>query len=296
MYPAFNMELEIVRTVLQNEINNIYVCTDLSKNTGVFYTMISIHDNRYRKMITEKLNTERLFFSNSDFIGAFLYEDQLNLVFRYYHENLLSLMGRVYLSSFAYCKKAAIEFLSACAESGADPELGMLLMDERNINITKDGAIQFNYFLDFARMQPGIGEDAYLAQMAQTVFGILQLNYEGKYESPEQYPDELRIFYLKMISTGFLSNENIISTKREKPAKPIEKRGYLKKNFQAIARQANNLIQNSMTAFLTILVVVTVIYAGVQIHSRWRAKKAYESNITYNGIEYIGDVYLGDEE
>ena len=36
MFPALNMELEIVRTVLKNPVNDIYVCTDLRKNTGTF--------------------------------------------------------------------------------------------------------------------------------------------------------------------------------------------------------------------------------------------------------------------
>ena len=44
MFPALNMELEIVRTVLKNPVNDIYVCTDLRKNTGTFYTMVSIAD------------------------------------------------------------------------------------------------------------------------------------------------------------------------------------------------------------------------------------------------------------
>ena len=51
-----------------------------------------------------------------------------------------------------------------------------------------------------------------------------------------------------------------------------------------------------MSAFLTILVVVTLIYGSVQVWRRWTVKKAYESNVSYNGIEYIGNVYLGEEE
>lgn len=85
MIPALGMELETVRTVLQNQVNDIYVCTDLSGETGVFYTVIAIRDAAVRKTVTEKLNTGRLFFSNQDFLGSFVYESRLNLVFRYYH-------------------------------------------------------------------------------------------------------------------------------------------------------------------------------------------------------------------
>ena len=49
MFPALNMELEIVRTVLKNPVNDIYVCTDLRKNTGTFYTMVSTADPDCRR-------------------------------------------------------------------------------------------------------------------------------------------------------------------------------------------------------------------------------------------------------
>lgn len=192
MFPALNMELEIVRTVLKNPVNDIYVCTDLRKNTGTFYTMVSIADPDCRRKVTEKLNTERLFFSNRDFIGSFIYENRLNLVFRYYHENLLSLLGGVYLVEFADCKRAALGLIAACAECGAGADMGVLLLNDRNINITREGEVQFNYFLDFSQWQPGIEEQRYYQEVAQKVFGILELNYKGKYETPDSYPGDIR--------------------------------------------------------------------------------------------------------
>jgi hypothetical protein len=296
MFPALNMELEIVRVVLQNEVNDIYVCTDLLKDTGVFYTMISIHDARYRKIVTEKLNTERIFFSNKDFLGSFLYENRLNLVFRYYHENLLSLLGSVYLAEFSDCKRAALNLVAACAECGAGNDMGILLLNERNINISRDGEIQFNYFLDFAEMEPGAEESYYISAVANAAFRILDLNYRGRYESPEVYPDPLRLFYLKMNTTGFQSLGHMIATIRTMPEKLVEMRGIIWWFRNGFRRIRHFLFRNSMTAFLSILVLVTLIYAGVQIRSRWIVKKAYENNVSYYGIEYIGGVYLGDEE
>jgi len=296
MFPALNMELEIVRTVLQNDVNDVYVCSDLLKNTGVFYTMVSIRDTRYRKIVTEKLNTERLFFSNRDFVGSFVYENRLNLVFRYYHESLLSLLGGVYLAEFSDCKKAALNLAAACAECGADPDMGLLLLNEKNINLTRNGEIHFNYFLDFSQFMQGSEENCYLQKVAQTIFGILELNYKGKYEDPESYPDDLRLFYLKMRTTGFSSMGHMISSIRNMADKPVERKGILWWVTNRFRRIRTFLFRNSMTAFLSILVIVTLIYAGTQIHTRWKVRKAYESNVSYYGIEYIGDVYLGNEE
>ena len=296
MFPALNMELEIVRTVLKNQVNDIYVCTDTRKETGVFYTMVSIHDKSCRKLVTEKLNTERLFFSNWDFIGSFIYENRLNLVFRYYHENLLSLLGSVYLAEFTDCKRAALGLIAACAECGAGPELGALLLNDRNINVTREGEVQFNYFLDFAELEEGLEEPAYLQLVAEKVFGILELNYKGRYETPDSYPGDLRLFYMKLNTTGFSSLGHMIAAVRSMPDKPVEMRGLLWWIRSRFRRIRGFLFRNSMSAFLTILVVVTLIYGSVQVWRRWTVKKAYESNVSYNGIEYIGNVYLGEEE
>ncbi|MBO5337950.1 MAG: hypothetical protein J6A94_12570 [Lachnospiraceae bacterium] len=296
MFPALNMELEIVRTVLKNPVNDIYVCTDLLKDTGSFYTMISIRDKKVRKIVTEKLNTERMFFSNRDFVGSFTYGDCLNLVFRYYHENLLSLMSGVYLEEFSDCKRVALNLISACAESGAGSDMGMLLLDERNINITREGNIQFNYFLDFDQMQQDVNEEQYLKSVAKAAFGVLELNYKASHDTPENYPSDLRLFYLKMNNGGLSSLGHMISLIRGMSDKPVVMKGlvwWIKSRFH---RVKNFLFRNSMTTFLTILVIATAIYAGVQIHSRWKIRKAYENNVSYYGIQYIGNVYLGDEE
>ena len=50
MFPALNMELEIVRTVLKNPVNDIYVCTDTQKEYGEPFTpWYPLHDPDCRK-------------------------------------------------------------------------------------------------------------------------------------------------------------------------------------------------------------------------------------------------------
>lgn len=174
--------------------------------------------------------------------------------------------------------------------------MGVLLLNDRNINITREGEVQFNYFLDFSQWQPGIEEQRYYQEVAQKVFGILELNYKGKYETPDSYPGDIRLFYMKMTTTGFPSLGHMISAVRNMRTSRWRCEDFSggSKSFSKSTRLFDSAMP--MTAFLTILVAVTVIYAGVQIHGRWKVRKAYESNISYNGIEYIGNVYLGDTE
>lgn len=296
MIPALNMELEIVRTVLQNDVNDIYVCSDLLQNSGVFYTMISIHESKCRKLVTEKLNTDQLFYHNQDFVGSFVYQSHLNLVFRYCHENLLSDMGSVYLTSFSQCKLASEALVSACAELGTQPDMGLLLLDDRNINISREGNIDMNYFLDFSKHRANVTNQDYVQRVAELTLKILEINYRNKYSNPQYYPNEVRLFYMKVTSKGFTSLGHIISTVRGMDDNPREEHGFFGWFRKRFRRIRGFLFRNGMTAFLTILVIATIIFAAVQITNRVRMRRAYNNNVSYSGIEYIGDVYLGTEE
>lgn len=294
MFYALNMELEIVRTVLKNDINEVYVCADTSKDTGVFYTMVSVQSVKHRKLIAELMNTENLFLGNKDFVGSFVFSNKLNLVFRYYNENLLSLMANVYLYKFAECKTAAVNLVAAFAEAGVNEEIGALLLNPRNINIAKDGSIQLNYFLDFAEYEENMEQDEFVIRLSEAAFSILELNYKEKYNSPELYPNDLRLYYLKMKRRGFFSMGQIINTIRRMTDSPMEMRGAIWWVRSRVRRTRGFLFRNSMNAFLTILVLVTIVYAGMEIGKRIRANHVFEENMSYSGIEYIGDVYLGD--
>lgn len=296
MFYALNMELDIVRTVIKNEVNEIYVCTDTANSTGVFYTMISISSAKHRKILANKMNNEGLFFGNKDFVGSFVFSNKLNLVFRYYHENLLSLMGGVYLYNFVECKSAALSFIANIAETNTSGAIGLLLLEDRNINITKEGEVILNYFLDFEQLDETVNDTVFLNRLGKKVFSILEQNYKEKYMSPELYPDDLQVFYLRMKNLGFTSFGQMISIIRDMSDKPIEMRGIIWWITNKFTNTKGFLFRNGMTTFLTILVIVTMIYAGTQIKSRWLANKAYDNSVSYYGIEQIGDVYLGDEE
>jgi len=295
MFFALNMELKIIRTVLKNEINEIYVCTDITKSKGNFYTMVSIEEGKYRKMLAEQMNVEGLFLGNKDFIGSFNYSNKLNLVFRYHTENLLSALGGVYLYNFAECKKASANLVAAFAEAGMNSGVGALLLKDQNINVTNEGGIYFNYFLDFAAYAQVTTEE-YVNMVSEKAFEILELKYREKYRSRDMYPSDLRLYDMKMQHQGFTTFGQIIITIRGMADAPVEMRGFVWWVRSRVRRTGNFLFRNTTTAFLTILVIVTAVFAGTEVTKRVRAQKAFENNVSYNGIEYIGSVYLGNEE
>lgn len=105
--------------------------------------------------------------------------------------------------------------------------------------------------MDFAELKEGTEEAEYFLAAAEKAFGILELNYKGRYESRDGYPGDLRLFDMKMRTTGFTSFGSIIATIRSMADKPVEMRGILWWFRSRFRRVRNFLFRNAMTAFLT---------------------------------------------
>ena len=295
--PALNMHLEDVRVVLKNEVNDITVCRDMKESGQQFYTMVSVKSDSYRKYITEQINRGNMFAHCKDFIGSFSIGKELKLLFRYESENLIDNVGSIYLYDFARCREAAIHLVSILAETGVSGQVCKLLLNPRNINVDSECGVTLNYFLDF---QDYDMEDQTFNDMdciAETVFGILERPWKEKLNGEIQnYPDELRLFWMKMQNHSFLSYGQIVAQLRAMPNKPIAKMGVVWKIRKWFRTIRSVLFRNPARILLTVLVIGTLVYASWQIYMRIRVRQAYDQNISYSALEYIGSVYLGDEE
>jgi len=291
------MHLEDVRVVLKNEINDITVCRDVKENGQKFYTMISIKDDMYRKYITEQMSVGNMFSHCKDFIGSFSMGKELKLVFRYEVENLIGNVGSIYLYDFARCRQAAIQLVSVIAEKGMSGQICKLLLNPRNINIDRECSVTLNYFLDFQEYDLNLGQFNDMDCIAETVFSILERPWKEKFQGEVQnYPDELRLFWMKIQNHSFLSYGQIVSQLRGMPNKPIAKQGVIWKIRKVLRNIRTVLFKNPLRIVLTVLVAVTIVYAAWQISMRIKVQRAYQKNVSYSAMEYIGTVYLGDEE
>ncbi|MBQ7840674.1 MAG: hypothetical protein IJ390_09375 [Lachnospiraceae bacterium] len=297
MIPALNMHLENVRVVLRNEVNDITVCRDNRDSSHPFYTMISVKSDAHRKFLTEQMNQGNLFSHAKNFVGSFSVGKELKLLFHYESENLLQTVGSIYLYDFVKCKTAAMNLVGAMAEAGIDGPICRLMLNSRNINVNSDCSVTLNYFLDFNDFDPEEENFSTMDCLAQQVFKILELPWKEKYHGDiNSYPDELRLFWMKMQNHSFLTFGQIMAMLRSMPERPIARQGIIWRMKRTLKSIKNVLFRNPSRIVLTLLVVITVIYAAWQINMRIRLKQAYDSNISYSAMEYIGTVYLGNEE
>lgn len=300
MIPALNMHLEDVRVVLQNEINDITVCRDEKESSPRFYTMISIKDDRYRKHLIERINKEQLFAGCKDFVGSFSVGKELKLLFQYENENPLENVGGIYLYDFVQCRTAALHLISTLAEKAVSGQIIRLMLHPRNINLNSDCEVSLNYFLDFREysLEEEKKETFHdMEYVTRVLFGILERPWKEELEGNIQsYPDELRLLWMKLQNHSFHSYGQVMAQIRSMPDQLTARKGLLWRTKKGWNHLRSLLFQNTTRIMLTVLILVTLVYAGYQIGIRVKAKNAYHKNVSYSGLEYIGTVYLGNEE
>lgn len=289
------MRLEPVRTVLKNEVNEIAVCVDLGRRTGVFYTMISITEPRVRAgggraagagplLPDERL--PRLLFPGGPA------EPRVPLPGR----EPARAAGAVLRHELRPPQTDRAKPRGRAGGVAGDRVRRLLLLSQRNLNIAPDLTVYLNYFLDFQKWDPDTEDSQFYRYAAQAVFQILSQEYELRSEGQfDSYPSELQAFYKKAETKGFLSHSAILAALKAMPDRPIE----LRVGVRRLAGRAGDLLEwvksRSMAIFVAALVLATVIYAGYQITLRLSYRSAAEKNTAYAGLSNIGDVALGDE-
>lgn len=297
MIQALNMELEPIRTVLKNNVNEIMVCRDQKRDSGEYYTIISINDTAIRKKIAGKIAGEGLFSSNGDFIGSFVHRDSLNLVFLYQRENRLCNQEAIYGQTFADRKKLATNLLIACAETEITGALGILLIQDYNINVFYGCRITFNYFLDFQKWNPEDGETDFYRHAANYAFGIMSREYQVRLDGDFMcYPKELQLFYRKTQQRNFHSFNHILTFIKTLPDRPSEQHTGFRMILDRLIRLKSNLSAHATPIFLSVILTFTALFTGYQMFTRLTAKSNTQENTMYIGMDRIGEVYLGDEE
>lgn len=295
MIAVLNMDLEPVRLVLANEVNRIQVCEDRRRAAGVLYTVVSVTAPAPRRTAAA-LAAQGALASNDDFLGSASQGEALHLVFRYRAENLLASRENIYGVDFVHRRAMAESLLAACAETQMPPELTLLLLNGRCLNLSEQGEVYFNYYLDFADCRPGRTTADLCRAAAERVFDLLGRPYEEQAEGKlARYPKELVAFHKKMQAGGFATVGAILAAVRAMPDHPEPPHRGLRLLWDRVLEFLAFLRRHSMAIFLTALVCITLGYAAYQIAIRLSAQNDAKQYTAYGGMQTIGDVSLVDE-
>ena len=295
MIMALGMELETVRTVLRNDVNEVTVCTDTTRDSGAYYTMVSVFSKAVSKEIAAKMAYPGLFRQNDDFVGSFTHRDAMCLVFNYRPENRLQNREALVASSFPKRKELALSLLTALAETEITGNIGTLLLSDENVHVGPDGKIYLNYFLNFQKL-PEDGPDDFFRDAARCAFGILAREFETRHAGQvDFYPSELRLMFKKIENRSFKSFTQIMAFVRGLSDVQKEPRFGIMRFIDVLIRFKNYLASNPSSFFLSVVVAVTLVFLGYQLTTRYIASRNAKENTVFVGMQTIGEVYLGEE-
>ncbi|WP_367924464.1 hypothetical protein [uncultured Ruthenibacterium sp.] len=295
MIAVLNMDLEPVRLVLTNEVNRIVVCEDQRRACGTLYTVVAVTAPDVRRIVAG-LIAGGAFENNGDFLGSATQGEALHLVFRYRSESLMTSREGIYGVDFVHRRTMAENFLAACAETQLPPDVAVLVLNGRCVNLSETGQVYFNYFLDFADYRPGRTEGYFCQTAASLVFDVLGRPYAVSTGGQiPQYPRELVAFFKKVQLGGFSTIGAILAAVRALPDHPEQPHRGLRLVWDRILGIVASVRQHSMAIFLAVLVCITLGYAAWQISMRISAQSAARENVSYGGVQTIGEVSLADE-
>ncbi len=296
MLSALNMELESVRTVFRNEVNDASVFIDKKRDSGVYYTVLSIFDKEISKDIVFRMSVSGLFSKNSDFIGSFSDKDALCLVFVYHPENRLLQREKININNFPKRRDMVLSLITEIAKTELTGDIGRLMLNEININISPDGDVYLNYFLDFSRLRQPRQDGAFFYELSSYVFELLSRDFEQRLNGEiERYPNELRLMYKKVTSRAFTSFNQLITFVKSLPDTLRVRRTGLARILDLFTSCYKYIVGKPMNVFILIIVTVTLVFLVYQLSVRAVYTRRTRENTFYSGMEMIGNVYLGEE-
>ena len=174
-------KLKIVREVLNNNVNKIYICENIGdRYDNEYYTLIRIYDDNVIKDVLKVVYDKdgKIKLPDDIFKGLFVDVDTLNILITYKEPRKIFLYLKSYMTS-EYSQYIIIKnMLYQCLALRVEYPLLYLFLNAENINLDEDFNIFFNGFLNFEKFNVDIDEKKCVQKCCEIIDGILNSNQE----------------------------------------------------------------------------------------------------------------------
>ncbi len=173
IYESSKMRLLPVATRFLGEVNDCYICRDLSSSGGALYTVLVIHDHEVVRNVLEM-------FRLSDRRGDGVLTDDFSagedhvLVFPYYRERPLDEFYSGETMTLEECEEVCMNAILSCITSDLPYPVLYLLLTGGQLQIAGDHSIFFGYEMDFSKLNPEIGESECTRACARILLTLLE--------------------------------------------------------------------------------------------------------------------------
>lgn len=172
-YQSQRMKLECVRVIRRNEINDILICRDINTAAGILYTLLVIKEHQIARKYLEVFENADMAAQDS-YIESFSDHGFLCMVFEYKQERRLKdfYMGTAY--TLAECENVCINVIMACITSALPYPLLYLILEQNQLNLSKDHMVYFSYQIDLTQLDPNRTERDCVGRCAEILRELLR--------------------------------------------------------------------------------------------------------------------------
>jgi hypothetical protein len=167
------MRLLVVATKSVGEVNDCYICRDLSSPGGILYTVIVVHQH---DVVRDVLSLFTLSGRKGEqiLIDEFSSGEKHVYVFPYHKERPLFDFYEGDSLTLSQCEDICISIILACITSDLPyPILYMLLKNDK-LNLSSDRSVFFSYDMDLSELDPEIGESECTDVCASILLKLLE--------------------------------------------------------------------------------------------------------------------------
>ena len=172
VFQSQKMQLQSVRLVLKNDVNEVHVCRNLIDKSSGLYTVICVKDHMLvRKFLTvcEQANKQEDFYVDCFSDG----ENQI-IVFPYVRERLLDQFYRPDILSVPECEDICINTIIACMSSQLPWPLLYLALKQEQLHLSRDGSVYLGYMIDLSELEIDRTEKDCTVRCAKILLDLLR--------------------------------------------------------------------------------------------------------------------------
>lgn len=283
-------KLKKIRTVLSNDINDIYICQNINDITdNNYYTLIRIYDADIIKDVLEIIYDENGNYTlpSSLFYDLFVEVDTLNIVMKYFEPRKLFSYLKSYMNNDYEQHKIIQNFLYQCLTLDVKYPILDLILDKDNVNLDDQLNVFFNGFLDFSKFDKNVTEEKCVRKCSDLIDDILMSNEELTNNSGVK---SINLFIMKKRNNNYEKMIDLYNDFKIKEDKYKDGKGSL---FDRIKEIFEDILENKLKKIIFVGGLIIIILALIIfICNLFKIDLPFTG---YKGMEHIGTINMGEK-
>lgn len=170
IYQGAQMELYVIWEILHGTANDVVVCRDLRSPTGIYYTVLVVHDRTCLRGLLQLLEQD----GQAPYIAKFAQNEEMCLVFPYREERKMSTFAQGQMITAQDKEAASINLVIECLALQVPSPFLQLILEQNCVQLNQDNSVYFSYYLDLSQLNLTTG-DAHCASIcAEMILGLLE--------------------------------------------------------------------------------------------------------------------------